>query len=208
MSEPDTKAKILKTAEELFAIDGFHHTSLRKITTKAGVNLAAVNYHFGSKESLLGAIFDRHLGPLNEIRIKRMEAVAALAEKSGERPGVEEVLRCFTEPTLALLHSDASTGYFRMLVGRSLSDPDPTVRQLFLQRVRDVLELLVDLLCQALPHRSRESVAWKLQFSLGAMSQTLTFQNHGPILGSLAKDKSIDDVIEMLTEFIVKGMEG
>ncbi|MEN8256863.1 MAG: TetR family transcriptional regulator [Thermodesulfobacteriota bacterium] len=208
MAQLDTKTKIIKSAEELFAIDGFHHTTLRAITAKAGVNLAAVNYHFGSKEALLEAIFDRHLLPLNNIRIKRMQAVADQAEKSGKKPNVEEVLRCFTEPTLALLHRDSGTGHFRMLVGRSLSDPDQTVRQLFLKRVRGVIELLVDLLCKALPHRSREDVALKLQFSLGAMSHTLTFQNQGLILGSVDKSKSIGEVIEMLTDFIVKGMEG
>ncbi len=208
MAQPDTKTKIIKSAEELFAIDGFHHTSLRTITAKAGVNLAAVNYHFGSKEALLEAIFDQHLGPLNDIRIERMEEVAARAEKSGQQPEVEEVLRCFIEPTLALLHNDSGSGHFRMLVGRSFSDPDQTVRQLFLGKIRAVLELLLDLLCQALPHRSREAVSLKLHFALGAMSHTLIFQHQGPLLGCVDTRKSIDDVIDMLTDFIVKGMAG
>ncbi len=208
MAQPDTKTRIISTAEELFALAGFHLTSLRTITTQAGVNLAAVNYHFGSKEALLEAVFDRHLIPLNDIRIKRLEGVAAQAKKSGRPPEVEGVLRCFTEPTLALLHRDSGTGYFRMLVGRSLSDPDQTVRQLFLGRVSGVLELLLDLLCQALPHRSRESVSLKLNFALGAMSHTLIFQGQGGLLGGVDKGKSIDEVIEMLTNFIVKGMEG
>ena len=208
MAQQDTKTKIIESAEELFAIDGFHHTTLRAITTRAGVNLAAVNYHFGSKEALLEAILDKHLLPLNKIRIDRMEAVAAQAKKSGNKPEVEEVLRCFTEPTLALLHSDSGTGHFRMLVGRSLNDPDQTVRQLFLKRIRGVIEMLIDLLCTALPHQSREHVALKLQFSLGAMSHTLTFQHHGLLLGHIEKGKNIDEVIELLTQFIVKGMEG
>lgn len=208
MAQPDTKTKIIKTAEELFAIAGFHHTSLRKITAKAGVNLAAVNYHFGSKEALLEAIFDRYLLPLNDIRIKRMQAAAALADKRGEKPQVEEVLRCFTEPTLALFHKDAGTGHFRILVGRALSDPDQTVRRLFLGKISGVLVLLLDLLCQALPHRSRESVALKLHFALGAMSHTLTFQHQDVLLGNVVKSKSIDEVVDMLTDFIVKGMEG
>ncbi len=208
MTPLDTKTKILKSAEELFAVDGFHHTSLRAITAKAGVNLAAVNYHFGSKEALLEAIFDLHLVPLNAIRTKRMQEVAERSAASGARPGVEEVLRCFTEPTLALLHRDSGSGYFRILVGRALSDPDQTVRQLFLGKVSGVLELLLNLLCQALPDRSRESVALRLQFALGAMSHTLTFQHQGRILGSVEKSKSIDEIIELLTDFIVKGMEG
>ncbi len=208
MAQQDTKTKIIESAEELFAIDGFHHTTLRAITTKAGVNLAAVNYHFGSKEALLEAIFDRRLLPLNKIRIKRMEAVAKEAKESGKKPDVEEVLRCFTEPTLALLHSKSGAGHFRMLVGRSLSDPDQTVRQLFLKRIQVVIGMLVDLLCLALPDQTRDHVALKLRFALGAMSHTLTFQNQGLILANVDQSKTIDEVIELLTQFIVKGMEG
>ncbi len=207
MAQSDTKTKIIKTAEELFAIAGFHHTSLRTITAKAGVNLAAVNYHFGCKEALLEAILDRHLLPLNESRSRRLQAVADEVDGSGRTPAVEEVLRCFTEPTLALLHGDHAAGYFRMLVGRSLSDPDQTVRQLFLGRIRGVLEQLLDLLCRALPHCSRESVAWRLHFALGAMSHTLIFQEQGPLLGGLDKGTPLDEVIEMLTDFIVKGLD-
>ena len=208
MAPADTKTKIIKAAEELFAIDGFHLTSLRTITAKAGVNLAAVNYHFGSKEALLEAIFDFYLTPLNDIRLQRMDDVAAQAEESGRGPGVEEVLRCFIEPTLAMLHQKSGASHFRMLVGRSLSDPDQTVRQLFWGRVSAVLERLQGLLCQALPHRPQESVAWNLRFALGALSHTLTLQHQGPLLGSFDKSTSIDDVIEMLTHFMVKGIEG
>ena len=208
MTKLDTKTKIIKTAEELFAINGFHHTSLRTITSKAGVNLAAVNYHFGSKEALLEAILDRHLLPLNEIRLKKMEAVAAQAAESDTKPDVEEVMRCFTEPTLGLLHKDSESGHFRMLIGRSMSDPDQTVRQLFLERIKVVFDRLVDLLCLAMPHRSRETVIWKFRFAVGAMSHVLSFQHKGPLPGSSGTHKSLDEVIEMLTEFVVKGMEG
>lgn len=208
MAPADTKTKIIKAAEELFAVDGFQPTSLRTITAKAGVNLAAVNYHFGSKDALLEAIFDLYLVPLNDIRLQRMDDVVAQVEESGERPGVEEVLRCFLEPTLAMLHQESGAGHFRMLVGRSFSDPDQTVRQLFWGRVSVVLERIHGLLCQALPEKSQESVAWNLRFALGAMSHTLTFQHQGPLLGSFDKSTSIDDVIEMLTHFMVKGIEG
>ena len=64
MAQSDTVERILDAAEILFAEKGFSETSLRLITSKAQVNLAAVNYHFGSKKSLIQAVFSRFLGPL------------------------------------------------------------------------------------------------------------------------------------------------
>ena len=68
VSRADTKQKLLDVAEHLFAVRGYHNTSLRMITAAAEVNLAAVNYHFGGKEGLLAAVFSRRLLPLNELR--------------------------------------------------------------------------------------------------------------------------------------------
>ena len=66
MAQTDTVTRILDTAEVLFAERGFAETSLRNITSKAKVNLAAVNYHFGSKKSLIQAVFARYLDPFSE----------------------------------------------------------------------------------------------------------------------------------------------
>ena len=63
MAQSETVERILDAAEQLFAERGFAETSLRLITSKAGVNLAAVNYHFGSKKALIQAVFSRFLGP-------------------------------------------------------------------------------------------------------------------------------------------------
>ena len=80
-SQTDTKDRILDVAEELFAAKGYQATSLRAITSKAGVNLAAVNYHFGSKESLVAEVIIRRVVPLNEERLQKLERA-----DSGEAP--------------------------------------------------------------------------------------------------------------------------
>jgi AcrR family transcriptional regulator len=79
----DTKQRILDAAEHLFALEGFRGTSLRDITGRAGVNLAAVNYHFGSKEALLRAVMERRLIPLNQVRIERLTKVRDSARQKG-----------------------------------------------------------------------------------------------------------------------------
>ncbi|NOQ41505.1 MAG: TetR family transcriptional regulator, partial [Desulfuromusa sp.] len=67
MAQYDTKTRILNSAEQLFAREGFHSTSLRTLTSRAEANLASVNYHFGSKDALLQAVIERRLLPLNQI---------------------------------------------------------------------------------------------------------------------------------------------
>ena len=73
----DTRDRLLDTAERLFAERGVDATSLRHITTEAEANLASVNYHFGSKEALFRQIFARRIGPINEERLRLLDACEA-----------------------------------------------------------------------------------------------------------------------------------
>src|SRR3954453_20324524 len=82
----DTKTRILDAAERLFVEHGFEATSLRSLTSAAGVNLAAVNYHFGSKEELFQAVLTRRLDPMNQERIDLLAKV--------EREGGGKALSC------------------------------------------------------------------------------------------------------------------
>ena len=112
MAQEDTKSRILDTAEMLFARNGYHLTSLRSLTSQARVNLAAVNYHFGSKEALLRAIIERRLLPLNQIRTEKLSAALQTARQNNQPPKTETLLRAFIEPTLAFRHSGAGAEKF------------------------------------------------------------------------------------------------
>src|SRR3954453_3751444 len=99
MTQPvGTRSSILDVAEALFAERGLNRVSIRDITRKAKVNLAAINYHFGSKEDLVAAVFERRVVPVNEARLA---ALAALEKAAGQRsPGLEEILEAFIRPAL------------------------------------------------------------------------------------------------------------
>src|SRR5689334_12024668 len=101
----NTKDRILDTAERLFARDGVEATSLRAITTEAGVNLAAVNYHFQSKEALLHAVIARRVGPMNTRRIELLNAVEARA--FGDLLPVAQVLDAFLRPVFEMFATNA-----------------------------------------------------------------------------------------------------
>src|SRR6476661_9403349 len=84
-----TKAAVFAAAEQLFALHGFQNVSVRDITADAGVNLASVNYHFGSKDSLLFEIFRRRTGELNRERARLLHEAA---DRNGGKPSVREIL--------------------------------------------------------------------------------------------------------------------
>src|SRR5258708_12316336 len=117
----ETRTRILDAAEELFMQHGFEGTSMRPLTTKAGVNLAAVNYHFGSKHALIEAVFRRRLDPMNVARIAELEMLEA-----EERPSSPEtIIRAFITPGLRLLEApNARRRNFARLPGPPYTHPN------------------------------------------------------------------------------------
>ena len=94
MAQSDTKTRILDGAEQMFAREGFHNTSLRALTDLAEANLASVNYHFGSKEALLQTVIERRLLPLNIIRQEKIEKILAVAQENSALPEAEAPVTC------------------------------------------------------------------------------------------------------------------
>ncbi len=208
MSSPGTKQRILNTAEFLFAREGYNGTSLRAITSNAKVNLAAVNYHFGSKKALLEDVFERRLLPLNAIRKERLKKVKETAIKEDRKATVREIMYAFIEPTLTFKESDPGAEDFIALVGRSFSDPDNTVRNVFFRYMKPMLLLLFETLSEALPSIPQNVLFWRLQFSLGAMAHTM----HGcgdlmPETLNIETKMDTDLLVSMIVSFVTAGME-
>src|SRR6187200_958095 len=95
----ETRTRILDAAEELFMQHGFEGTSMRTLTAKASVNLAAVNYHFGSKDALIEAVFRRRLDPMNAARIAELDRLEAAAPV----PSADAIIRVFLRASLAMI---------------------------------------------------------------------------------------------------------
>jgi len=208
MPQNSTKTRILDSAEHLFACDGFHPTSLRTITGAAKVNLASVNYHFGSKDALLQAVIKRRLLPLNEVREERMAAVMARARQQSVRPDAEKLLRAFIEPTLEFRESSSGYRDFISLVGRSLSEPDKTVRDCFMELALPTFQLLFEGLREALPQLPPTILLTRLQFVMGTMSHVMCIgaiaafsrPMFPPALGQKAQ-------MEQLMKYVLAGLE-
>jgi AcrR family transcriptional regulator len=203
----DTKEVILDKAEELFASKGYKGTSLRMITTGAEVNLAAVNYHFGSKKGLVEAVIGRRIVPLNEERHLRLEEVLNKAESAGTRPELSDVLLAFLEPTMRLPESAPGAKNFVTLIGRAMADTDETARSIFIKHMGPAIKKFHAALAIALPEMPGDVLYWRLNFLIGAMSHTLRCIDKCPIPLDSAKPRNAKQLVELILPFMKGGME-
>jgi AcrR family transcriptional regulator len=157
----DTKGRILDSAEKLFGMNGFDATSLRDITAAADVNLAAINYHFQSKDSLIDAIVARRIEPVNKKRFELLNA-------AGPNPSVEQILNAFMAPVMQV-RADALVP----LIGRILSNPELFVERVFHKHLAPVSQRFVEALSKALPDLPPSELLWRLHFSVGVLTHTM-----------------------------------
>ncbi len=206
MSAADTKTRILDAAERLFAEQGFDATSLRAITGEASVNLAAVNYHFGSKDALIEAVLARRLEPMNGERLRLLDECE---RRSGEGPApLEEILRCFFRPAL-LMNADPESGAARFIqiFGRTFTEPGDRLQEMFARQFRNVARRFKRAIARALPDLTKEELAWRMHFMIGAMAHTMSNVEGRRLLGDGELDeKSVDAQVELLIRFAAAGL--
>jgi AcrR family transcriptional regulator len=198
----DTQERILDAAERLFGENGFPATSLRRITSEAGVNVAAIHYHYGSKEELLRAVIDRRVGPVNEKRLKLLEELTA----GSRSPSLEQVLRSFLQPALELGHDLEREGAsLRRVVGRLYSEPLDLVQSIIQQEFGELLRRYVQVLEAILPDCSETEVRWRMQFAVGAMLHILTGNaaSMGSAVPPTAEPPGV--ILEQMVSFLAAG---
>ena len=188
----DTKSRILDAAETLFIDCGYEAMSLRQITSRAEVNLAAVNYHFGSKESLIHSMLSRRLDRLNEERVKLLDRFDQML---GERLTCEHVLGAMFIPALRLSRDPRVGGKaFLRLLGRAYTDPSAFIRDFLNAHYASVAVRFFDAFQRALPHLPREELGWRLHFAIGALSGVLAGADTESLIAEFSQGKSMNDL--------------
>ena len=192
----DTKDKILDTAERLIGEHGYAATSLRHIIAEAGVNLAAVHYHFGSKEDLLDAVVARKVTPVNEARLAQLDRVEAVA---GNGPAeVEKVLESFFMPTAEV--ASRNPGFVRLMGQMHAEGMMPRIVEKHFQATG---LRFVAALRRALPALPEEELLWRVHFMVGAMAHAMC---RAPIFPQVAKDAAnIEPRMKRLVTFLSAG---
>lgn len=202
-----TKGRILDVAERLFMEHGFSATSLRLITSEAKVNLASVNYHFGSKEALIEAVLTRRLAPLNKARV---EALVALEREAPQPPTVESILRAFIGAALKVGEDPKRGGsIFLRLLGRAFTEPTEHVRAVLQKQYADVAFRFREALARALPGLPEKELVWRMQFTFGAISYTLAETDVLQLFSTcdLSDTDSYEAIMNRLVTFLAAGFK-
>ena len=215
----DTRDRILDIAERLFMENGYEATSMRMITGAAEVNLAAVNYHFGSKEALLREVFRRRLSWLNRERLQALDRLEGQAGGAPLKPS--QILEAFFGTLLRMGEDEALVGMtFLRLLGRTLTDPAEFIRNFFAGEYAEVIDRYKLALFRALPDVPKAEIVWRLHFMLGAMSyaiagtdvlQVVTGCGLGDLAGESGSDGPGDLVVarrlaQRLMPFLLGGL--
>ena len=199
----NTKDRILDAAERLFARDGIEAPSLRAITAEAGVNLAAVNYHFQSKDALIRAVITRRVVPVNQ---RRLELLDACENAAGDGPlSLEGVLDAFLRPVVEIYASHARE--FSPLMGRMYTEPAEFVERIYKEHLEPIAIRFIRAYERALPGLPREELIWRLHFSIGALAHTMGAGHVLKLLSNGQCDPSdVEGPLRRLEAFMIAGL--
>ncbi|MCL1633594.1 TetR family transcriptional regulator [Luteimonas sp. SX5] len=199
----NTKDRILGAAESLFAQQGFAGTSLREVTSRADVNIAAVNYHFGSKENLINEVFRRRLDELSERRL------SALKDAREQSPSdLQAVLAAFIEPALALSLDRQGGSAFVRVLARAYAEKDERLRQFVSEHYGHVMREFSKAVAACLPDLPRETLAWRLDFVAGALTYAMADFGHNKRMGAGNDQAHCQRAARELVRFAAAGLGG
>jgi AcrR family transcriptional regulator len=197
----DTRSRILDVAEELFGEQGFDRVSIRDITRQARVNLAAINYHFGAREDLIAAVFERRVVPVNQARIAALDKVEKSARKN---PKLEDILDAFIRPAVQCsFGTPKGEKAFSKLFGRCLSEPNPEIETLLKRQFEPLRKRLEAALMKALPRLSRSDIFWRMKFTFGALHHWLLTRER--FLPAWLEKVDVEAQIQKLISFAAAG---
>ena len=210
----ETRTRILDAAEELFMQHGFEATSMRQLTAKAQANLAAVNYHFGSKDALIEAVFRRRLDPMNAARIAELDRLEKEAAGRGPNEaarglGPEAIIGAFVGASLRMIEDAKGGGRnFIRLLGRTYTDPQKRIRVLIGQLYAPAMERYKAAFGRALPQMPADELVWRMHFMFGTLAYTLAATDTVQLIaGCKPEDRYDSRLLEArLGAFLVGGL--
>lgn len=195
----DTKVKILDAAERLIAEHGFD-VSLRTITAEAGVNLAAVNYHFQSKDALIDALAARRIEPVNRMRLEMLDAIER-EHPSGKLP-LEAVIHAFVDPALLMPERQ----HIRILFGRLYASPGEFLKRLFEPHLKPLAARFREAFARALPGVPTVEIVWRMHFTIGVMIHTMSWSRLITEMTDGAVDtENTQELIDRIVQYTAAG---
>lgn len=209
MSQSVTVERILDAAEQLFAEHGFAETSLRSITRRAEVNLAAVNYHFGSKKILIQAVFSRFLDPFSVQLSEALDHIEDQDQDQDHVPGLEMMLNLLVDQMMAVKpRGNNDLSVCMRLIGLGFAQGQGHLKKYLQSTYGEVFSRYLALLVRSCPQMSVDTIFWRINFILGAAVFTLS---GAEALRSIAeKDygarSGLEDILRKMVPFMAAGL--
>ena len=203
----EAKQRLLDAAEALFAERGFEAVSVRDITQQAKTNVAAINYHFGTRDGLIARVVARHLPPVNEERLARLEILDRKGGP-GKMVAVEEVLDAFVRPVVGSVRKSVMSERLAcMLLGRIFAMPGAGLFQATEDLRRGVGERFTRALGKSLPSVAPEELVWRMHFVVGALIHMLMHHEMlQQVTGGAFGAASLDAALSHFIRFAAAGL--
>ncbi len=203
----DTSASIVEAAEVLFAEQGFTETTVRQITSAAGVNLAAVNYHFGSKKGLIQAVAEKLLVPLCD---HIDNALVSHVATSNEPPTLEEALEMLMRALLAVNKTNIQAlPVFMRLLELAYMKNQGELRDFLIERYAGRLTSFVAIMRNGSAMMEDDEFFWRIHFLLGSITFTLSNVHTIAALEKREseKDVEIEQVMHRMVPVLAAGLQ-
>ena len=199
----ETHTCILDVAERLFAEHGLERVSIRDIIQTANLNLGAINYHFGTKQQLIAAIFKRRLIPLDQERLRLLDAAETAA--GAKAPKLEDVLEAFIRPAVQhAMDSEQGSAVFRKLMARCFMEANPELETLLHSHFGPVVHRFDTALMRAMPQLTRQELFWRMHLTIGALHHSLLVLDKAPP-GAPKIHANVEDYVQWLVAFCAAG---
>lgn len=204
----ETRGRIIKTAMRLFADEGFDAVSLRQITSESESNIAAVNYHFGSKDNLIREVFRALAKPVNVVRLSALDDYE---KEAGDGPiEIEKVVRALVEPTIRFA-ADERGGYYlsRLLLWARVVN-QPNITSALAEQYDEIFHRFVGAFSRALPGLSYEDICWRYDFAIGALMHSVGYfdgtSRMKRVTAGVCDTNNIQRIIDELVAYCVAGL--
>ena len=199
---PGTKELILDAAESLFSEKGVDGVSLRMLTREAGVNLAAVHYHFGSKEAVVKEVFLRRIRPLNRERLAMLDDVERRADHQ-----LEDILAALLAPAIRLARDPERGRRFLRLCARFYTEPAACLENSVELEFAEVIRRFEAALAAALPQLARPDLRRRMHFTIGVLVHTMLDSGRTIRRNRGACDPwDTDETLDSILQYVAAGM--
>jgi AcrR family transcriptional regulator len=204
--DKEIKDRITAAAEHVFAEMGTERATLRDITARANVNVAAVSYYFGSKSDLVHSVFDRLSTRLNEQRIRELDERIARAKQSGDAPDLRSILGIFIKP---YLEGKSGRLFARMILQHRLA-PSEVTQTIISAHFDPMAKRFIGAISEACPHLDAKVFYWRYVFMIGsvvyAVADAGVLDRTAYLSGGRVRARSAADIAGAMLDFFVAGM--